>query len=142
MNKLKEDGFTIIELLVIIVMIGVITAIMFGANPLLNIKKFSKNDSISKIKTVMNTAEMKAIYAHKNAKVIFSDSLALIYIGGVLDKTVNMKSPDNTPMITTKCSLYIASKGEYNDYGDSIIVSTRKGNVILGITILGEVYEK
>ena len=141
MNRFNE-GFTIIELLVVVVVIGVISAIIFNANPLLNIKKFSKDDAISKIKTVMNTAEMKAIYAHKNARVIFNDSLALIYIGGVLDKTVNMKSPDNAPMITVKCSLDIKSKGEYNDFGDTIKVSTRKGNILLGVTILGEVYEK
>jgi hypothetical protein len=85
---------------------------------------------------------MKAIYAHSDARVIFNDSLALIYIGGVLDKTVNMKSPDNAPMITVKCSLGITSKGEYNDFGDTIFVSTRKGNIKLGITILGEVHEK
>ncbi|MCK4544387.1 prepilin-type N-terminal cleavage/methylation domain-containing protein [candidate division WOR-3 bacterium] len=140
MNKLNE-GFTIIELLVVVLMIGVITAIIFSTNPLLNIKKYSKDDAISKIKTVMNTAEMKAIYAHNNAKVVFNDSLALIYIGGVLDKTVNMKSPDNAPMVTTVCTLDITQKGEYDLLGDTMFVSTRKGNVKLGVTILGEVHE-
>ena len=152
MNRFK-NGFTIIELLVVIVVIGIIIAIVFSANPMKNLKRYSKDNAIAKLNNVITIASTKSVFSHSEVKLIlYSDSThANLYTGNAssgsnvwtFNQSIPFESPDHSALAAVTCSLHFAPNGETMVYnGDSLFLVTKDGNHFAKITLLGEVIGK